>query len=120
MHTQVRDGLRDFLLQCVSNFTVVFWTSMNSENLECQFATILSHVTELGRDCPRFAQHWCDQSTYTDPDNVERLWFLKRIACLYGDSTGFGGRGAVTENTLLVDDLPYKNVLNDPYNTIYP
>ena len=30
-----------------------------------------------------------------------------------------GGRGAIVENTLLVDDTPYKNVLNDPYNAVH-
>jgi hypothetical protein len=45
---------------------------------------------------------------------------LKRIARLLGDSMGLGGRGATAENTLLVDDTPYKNVLNDPYNAIHP
>ena len=120
MHTRVRDGLRDFLLRCVSNFTVVFWTSMNSDNLERHFRTILSHVPELFEDCPRFAQNWCDRSTYVDPANVDRPWFLKRIARLLGDSAGYGGRGATMENTLLVDDTPYKNVLNDPYNAVHP
>jgi hypothetical protein len=65
-HTRVRDGLREFLLLCVSNFTVVFWSSMNVENLKCHIATLLSHVPVLGPDCLRFAQNWCDVSTYTN------------------------------------------------------
>ena len=59
-------------------------------------------------------------SNYTDPDNVERLFFLKHIVHLLGDSMGLGGQGATTKNTLLVDDMPYKNVLNDPYNDVHP
>jgi hypothetical protein len=55
MHTRVRDKLREFLLHCTFNFNVVFWTSMNTDNLERHFATILSHAPELGQDCPRFA-----------------------------------------------------------------
>jgi hypothetical protein len=55
MHTRVREKLREFLLLCTSNFNVVFWTSMNTDNLERHFATILSHAPELGQDCPRFA-----------------------------------------------------------------
>jgi hypothetical protein len=120
MHTRVRDGLREFLVHCASNFNVVFWTSMNTDNLKRHFATLFSHAPEFGKDCPRFVQNWCDVSTYTDPDNVERLFFLKHIARLLGDSMGLGGRGATTENTLLVDDMPYKNVLNDPYNVVHP
>jgi hypothetical protein len=114
MHTRVRDGLRDFLLHCTSNFNVVFWTSMNIDNLERHFATLLSHAPELSQDCPRFAQNWCDVSIYTDPSNKDRPFFLKRISRLLGDSLGLGSRGATLENTLLVDDTPYKNVLNDP------
>jgi hypothetical protein len=120
MHTRVRDGLREFLVHCVSNFNVVFWTSMNTDNLKCYFAILFSHAPELGKDCPRFAQNWCDVSTYADPDNVERLFFLKCIARLLGDSMGLGGRGATAENTLLMDDTSYKNVLNYPYNAIHP
>jgi hypothetical protein len=40
MHTRVREKLRDFLLLCTSNFNVVFWTSMNTNNLE-------RHIQEL-------------------------------------------------------------------------
>jgi hypothetical protein len=120
MHTRVREKLREFLLHCASNFNVVFWTSMNTNNLERHFATLLSHAPELGKDCPRFAQNWCDVSTYRDPDNVDRPFFLKRIARLLGDSMGLGGGGATAENTLFVDDTPYKNVLNDPYNVVHP
>jgi hypothetical protein len=119
-HTRVRDGLREFLVHCTSNFNVVFWTSTNADNLERHFATLFSHAPGFGKDCPRFAQNWYDVSTYTDPDNVERPFFLKHLARLLGDSMGLGGRGATAENTLLMDDLSYKNVLNDPYNVVHP
>jgi hypothetical protein len=121
LHAYSSEGkLREFLLHCASNFNVVFWTSMNTDNLERHFATLLSHAPELGKDCPRFAQNWCNVSTYRDPDNVDRPFFLKRIARLLGDSMGLGGRGATPENTLIVDDTPYKNILNDPYNAVHP
>jgi hypothetical protein len=120
IHTRVREKLREFLVQCTSNFNVVFWTSMNTDNLEHHFATLLSHAPELGQDCPRFAHNWCDVSTYTDPNNKDRPFFLKHISRLFGDSMGLGSRGATAENTLLVDDTPYKNVLNDHYNVIHP
>jgi hypothetical protein len=92
---------------------------MNTDNLERHFATLLSHAPELGQDCPRFAQNWCDVSTYIDPSNKDMPFFLKRISRLLGDSLGLGGRGARAENTLLVDDTSYKNVLNDPYNAVH-
>jgi hypothetical protein len=120
MHTRMREKLREFLLRYTSNFNVVFWTNMNTNNLERHFATLLSHAPEFGQDCPRFAQNWCDVSTYTDPSNKDRPFFLKLISRLLGDSLGLGGRGATTENTLLVDDTSYKNVLNDPYNAVHP
>jgi hypothetical protein len=104
----------------VSNFTVVFWSSMKAENLERHFATLFSHAPELGKDCLRFAQNWCDMSTYIDPDNEGRPFFLKCLARLLGDSMGLAGRGATVENTFLVDDSPYKNVFNDPYNVVHP
>ena len=33
---------------------------------------------------------------------------------------GLASWGAIVENTLLVDDSPYKNVMNNPYNAIHP
>jgi hypothetical protein len=59
-------------------------------------------------------------STYTDPNNEGRPFFLKHLAHLLGDSMGLASRGATVENTLLVDDSSYKNVLNDPYNVVHP
>jgi hypothetical protein len=93
---------------------------MKAENLECHFTTLFSHAPELGKDCLRFAQNWCDMSTYTDPNNEGRPFFLKHLAHLLGDSMGLASRGATVENTLLVDDSSYKNVLNDPYNVVHP
>jgi hypothetical protein len=116
----MREKLRDFLVLCVSNFTMVFWSSMKAENLERHFATLLLHALELGEDCLRFAQNWCDMSTYTDLDNEGRPFFLKCLTCLLGDSMGLAGRGTTAENTVLVDDSSYKNVLNNPYNTVHP
>jgi hypothetical protein len=119
-HTRVRDGNKEFLLLCLSNFTVVFSSSMNSENLDRLFHTLLSHVLELGPDCLRFAQNWYDVSNYIDPQNPKRLFFLKCMACLLRDLMGLASRGTTLENTLLVDDLPYKNIKNDPYNVVHP
>ena len=45
---------------------------------------------------------------------------MKRLTRLLGNSMGLAGRGVIIENTLLVDDSPYKNVLNDPYNVVHP
>jgi hypothetical protein len=40
MHTRVREKLREFLVHYTSNFNVVFWTSMNTDNLERHFTTL--------------------------------------------------------------------------------
>jgi hypothetical protein len=119
-HTRVREKLNDFLVLCVSNFTVVFWSSMKAENLERHFATLLTQAPEFGKDCLRFSQNWCNESTYRDPDNEGRPFFLKCLARLLGNSMGLASQGATAENTLLMDDSSYKNVLNNPYNTIHP
>ena len=67
-----------------------------------------------------FSHNWCEMSTYTDPNNEGRPFFLKRLAHLLGDSMGLVGRGATIDSILLVDDSPHKNVLNDPYNVVHP
>jgi hypothetical protein len=67
---------------------------MKAKNLERHFSTLLLHVPELGEDCLKFAQNWCDVSTYTDLDNEGRSFFLKRLARLLSNSMGLAGRGA--------------------------
>ena len=93
-HTRVREKLRDFLVLYVSNFTVVFWSSMKVENLERYFATLLMHALELGQDCLRFAQNWCNESTYRNPDIEDRPFFLKHLTRLLGDSMGLASQDA--------------------------
>jgi hypothetical protein len=72
---------------------------MKAENLERHFATLLTHAPELGKDCFRFAQNWYDESTYRDPDNEGRPFFLKSLAHLLGDSMGLTGRGHSGEHS---------------------
>ena len=119
--TRLRPGLREFMLFCLrSGFRVIFWSSVKEANLEPRFDAIVSHVPELGTDCRRFGQSWCDECLYRDPADPTRQYWLKRLARLLGHSHGLLEDGATVENTLLIDDTPYKNIKNSPFSAVHP
>jgi len=119
--TRLRPGLRDFMLFCLqSGFRVVFWSSVKETNLEPRFQALISNVPELGEDCKRFGQNWCDECVYRDPADPSRQFWLKRLARLVGHRRGLLDDGATEENSLLVDDTPYKNIKNNPFNAVHP
>jgi hypothetical protein len=53
-------------------------------------------------------------STYTDPNNKDKSFFLKRISRLLGDSMDRGGWGAIAENFTYFTE---KNSKKRPYLT---
>ena len=45
---------------------------------------------------------------------------MKPLDTLFDHPEGLKGTGATVENTLLIDDSPYKNVRNDMWNAVHP
>ena len=81
---------------------------------------IQNRVPFFPENCLWFGMDLCGESTCKDPQYPTRPTLLKFLSLLLNRSTQLQDGGATQENTLLIDDTPYKNVLNNPYTAIHP
>ena len=72
--------------------------------------------------CRTFDQDWCDVVCDFDevPVSEGPYFFVKPLDTLFDHPDGLKGTGATVENTLLIDDSPYKNVRNNMWNVVHP
>ena len=47
-------------------------------------------------------------------------FFVKTLDTLFQHSNGLKGSGALPDNTLLIDNSPYKNIKNNMWNVVHP
>jgi hypothetical protein len=118
---RARPGLMDFLNFCIdAEFVILFWSCVQDDNLLLRMKFIHEHVPRLPEDCLTFGQSCCRESKYRDPKYPQRPFLLEPLSVLLKQSLKLQTLGANESNTLLVDDTPYKNVLNNPYNAVHP
>ena len=122
----LREDVGEFLEFCVKSFEVAFWSCCNEKNLKSMFqslkhACIPSLSKQLQR-CHTFDQDWCDVVCDSDrvPVSEGPYFFVKPLDTLFDHPDGLKGTGATVENTLLIDDSPYKNVRNNMWNAVHP
>ena len=118
----VRDGVGPFLKFCLENFEVSFWSCCRSRRMKSLLAEIQKHCKVSLEFCMTFDQSWCDTVTKEDGSSLggEKPYFLKTLATIFRSAEGLRDTGARPENTLLVDDSPYKNVRNNRWNAVHP
>ena len=122
----LREDVREFLEFCLKSFEVAFWSCYNQKNLK---SMLQSHkrvctpsLTQQLQRCHTFDQDWCDVVC----DSIDALvtegpyFFEKPLDTLFNHLDGLKASGASVENTLLIDDFPYKNVRNDMWSAIHP
>ena len=122
----LREDIGEFLEFCVKSFKVALWSCCNQKNLKSIFQR-LKHVCtpslskQLQR-CRTFDQDWCDVVCDSNRTPVTQgpYFFVKPLDTLFEHPDGLKGSGALLENTLLIDDSPYKNVRNDIWNVVHP
>lgn len=120
---KARPGLTELLDWCLDhseNFEVCFWSCVVERNLAPRIDFIREKVPRLPDNCLAFDQSMCLESAHRDEGDPSKPLFLKSIAHLLANSPDLVGRGATEENVLLIDDSPYKNVLNDPFSAFHP
>ena len=119
IHIRARPGLLSFLEFCTANFEVVFWSTVSEKNLDRHFQKLLAIHPLLRSNYRRLPGYWCDISTRNN-SNGKREYLLKRLDRLFCDTRLLARSGASVQNTLLVDDRPYRNVLNHPFSAVHP
>jgi len=77
-------------------------------------------VTAIGDNYLAFGNEMCDMSTYRDPNNAKRPHYLKHLAQIIGIVLQLYNSGASISNSLIVDHITYRNILNLPYNAVHP
>ena len=111
----VRPGLTDFLVWLFSRARVLFWSSATHRNMSSLLRMVLSGTGFGVRGVTFFSQGDCIESDYKDPKKSDKPFFLKSLDTLMDmkeiDSVDY---------TLLIDDSPIKNLMNNPYNAIHP
>ena len=121
-----REDVGEFLEFCMKNFEVVFWSCCNKRNLKAMFQALKNVCSrncwrEVQR-CRSYDQEWCDLICDSSgaPVSEGPYFFVKTLDTLFQHPDGLKGSGASADNTLLIDDSPYKNVRNNMWNVVHP
>ena len=72
--------------------------------------------------CRTFDQDWHDVGcdSYGVPVTEGPYFLVKPLDTLFDHPDGLKSTGATVENTLLIDNSPYKNVRNNMWNAVHP
>ncbi|XP_078179408.1 ATP-dependent RNA helicase dbp2-like isoform X2 [Carex rostrata] len=111
----------DFLQFCFTNFEVGIWSSRNKNNLQKAINYVLGDLKNMLLFC--WDQSKCTIPNLKSKENQDKPVFFKELQKLW-DNQEPGlpwKRGRFTKaNTLLVDDSPYKALLNPLFTAIFP
>ena len=87
--------------------------------------SVVEIVEEMSRDvqrCRLYDQEWCDLICDSNgaPISEGPYFFVKTLDTLFLHPDGLKGSGASADNTLLIEDSPYKNIRNNMWNAVHP
>ncbi|XP_057506494.1 uncharacterized protein LOC130789677 [Actinidia eriantha] len=102
----------EFLKFCFERFEVGIWSSARERNID----GVLNSLTRGLKDKLLFVwdQEECTDSGFKSLEKKEKPIFFKELRKLWED-----GKFS-SSNTLLIDDEPYKALLNPPNTAIFP
>ncbi|CAI8591948.1 unnamed protein product [Vicia faba] len=110
-----------FLNFCFEKFDVAVWSSRMEQNVN----SIVNHL--MGNMSQRLIFCWhISQCTNTNIKTLDKIGKpvvfkdLRRVWNKYDPNLPWEKGYYNESNTLLIDDSPYKGLLNPPYNSIYP
>ena len=122
----LREDVGEFLEFYFKSFEVAFWFCCNEKNLKSMIQSLkrvcTPSLTQQLLRCRTFDQDWCDVVCDSNGDPVTEgpYFFVKPLDTLFDHSDGLKGSGASVENTLLIDDSPFKNVRNGMWSAVHP
>jgi hypothetical protein len=111
-----RPHMTSFVKWAFEHFTVGVWSSAQSHNAKA----LVAHIWGTHRDALAFVwgQDRCTHVGAMDPNKPNsKPMFLKDLNALW-ESPSYARFGP--RNTLLLDDSPYKAVMNPPHTSIHP
>ena len=122
----LREDVGEFLEFCFKSFEVAFWSCCNQKNQKSMIQSLkracTPSLTQQLLRCRTFDQDWCNLVCDSNGDPVTEgpYFFVKPMDTLFDHLDGLKGSGASVENTLLIDDSPYKNVRNGMWSAVHP
>ncbi|XP_058208097.1 uncharacterized protein LOC131321101 [Rhododendron vialii] len=114
-----RPFCNEFLKFCFERFDVGIWSSARERSID----TILSTIKTGLKDKLLFVwdKERCTDSGFKSLERKDKPIFLKELKKLWEDPALPWRRGQYSSsNTLLIDDAPYKALLNPPNTAIFP
>ncbi|CAJ2663292.1 unnamed protein product [Trifolium pratense] len=116
-----RPSYLEFLEFCFDNFEVGIWSSKFKTNIDKILDFFMKDLKH--KFLFRWDQSHCTTTTIPTPENPDKNIMFKELEKLWDkeDPNLCWEKGFFNEsNTLLIDDSPYKGMLNPEYNVIYP
>ncbi|XP_050380371.1 uncharacterized protein LOC126797713 [Argentina anserina] len=108
-----RPFAEEFMLFCLERFEVGIWTSALEKNvdgvLDCLMEKLRSRLIFV------WDQHQCTDSGFKSLEKKMKPLFFKDLKKVWDQ---FKGKFSASD-TLLIDDQPYKALLNPPYSGIF-
>ena len=121
----LREDVGEFLEFCFKSFEVALWSCCNQKNLKSMIqslkCTCTPSLTQQLQRCRTFDQDWRDVVCHSNSDPITEgpYFFVKPLDTLFDHPDGLKGSGASVENTLLIDDSPYKNGRNGMWSAVH-
>ena len=116
-HIYKRPFCDAFLQFCFENFHVGIWSSMMESNVH----KVLDYIYRSSSWKHQFAfvmhQKDCTNTGFKNPEKRQQPLFLKNLKKVWAR---FRPGEFNEENTLLIDDTPYKALHNPPHTAIFP
>ncbi|CAJ1833861.1 unnamed protein product, partial [Sphenostylis stenocarpa] len=111
----------DFLNFCFEKFEVAVWSSRTRKNIDTVIDYLMGNMKQRLLFC--WDLSYCTETSFKTLENNFKPLVLKDLRKIWEkhDSNLPWEKGYYNEsNTLLLDDSPYKALLNPPYNSVFP
>lgn len=116
-----RPFCEEFVRFCLERFDVGIWSSAKRTNLETALDCVIGEFK--GRLLFVWDQDDCTNSGFSTKENKNKPIFFKELKKLWDNKSSNlpWRKGQYSpSNTLLIDDKPYKALLNPPCTAIFP
>jgi len=119
-HVWLRPYAREFVAWCAERFELVVWSTATARNLE----PLVELVFAGHRPMAVLNQSHCTNIDVTHPDDEARPLYIKELAKMWADqriaAAAHGLLPHSAEDTLLLDDSPYKALANPQHTALHP
>ncbi|XP_057444839.1 uncharacterized protein LOC130737086 [Lotus japonicus] len=109
----VRQHCREFLKFCFEKFVVAIWSSKMSDNVEKLVEFLFQDMKGKLLFC--WDHSYCTSSGVHAPTQLSKEMVFKDLNKVWDQFDDYNAK-----NTLLVDDSPYKALLNPPHTAVFP